>query len=240
MQELNRLLARLDRAFSIQRAFIADAAHELRSPLTAVRLQLQLLDRATDESATHEARAHLGEAVDRAAHLIEQLLTLARNEPRDAPSGLGPISLEAPAIEAIADTHALAQSRDIDVELRSQAGAQVAGDAAALRTLMRNLIDKRGSLHAEHGKVRVNITNSERGAALEGHRHGPWHPRSRSGTRVRPLLPPRGRPRRRQRARARHRQGHRRASRSHDHAWRRGRRGPAGHGDVSAAALRFI
>src|SRR5579872_1702343 len=67
---LNRLLARLQAAFALQRAFVADAAHELRSPLTAVRVQLQLLDRAPDEAAHSEARAELGAAVERAIHLV--------------------------------------------------------------------------------------------------------------------------------------------------------------------------
>ncbi|HMD27591.1 MAG TPA: histidine kinase dimerization/phospho-acceptor domain-containing protein, partial [Steroidobacteraceae bacterium] len=79
--ELNRLLARLQQAFATQRAFISDAAHELRSPLTALRLQLQLLDRAPDESARVEARTRLGLAVERAIHLVEQLLALARSDP---------------------------------------------------------------------------------------------------------------------------------------------------------------
>ena len=176
VQELNRLLARLDRAFSTQRAFIADAAHELRSPLTAVRLQLQLLDRATDESAAREARGHLGEAVDRAAHLIEQLLTLARNEPRDALSELRRIPLEGPAAEAIADTHALAQSRHIELELQSQSGAQVMGDPAALRTLTRNLVDNAVRYTPEGGRVRVTITTSHSGATLEVTDTGPGIP----------------------------------------------------------------
>ncbi|HTB90685.1 MAG TPA: histidine kinase dimerization/phospho-acceptor domain-containing protein, partial [Steroidobacteraceae bacterium] len=79
VSELNRLLERLQRAFSAQRAFISDAAHELRSPLTALRLQLQLLDRAPDETERLEARARLGAAVERAIHLVEQLLALARS-----------------------------------------------------------------------------------------------------------------------------------------------------------------
>ncbi len=167
VHELNRLLARVDRALTNQRAFIADAAHELRSPLTAVRLQLQLLDRATDEGATREARARLGEAVDRAIHMIEQLLTLARNEPRDALSELQPISLEAPAADAISDTHALAESRHVELELRADPGVRVMGDAAALRTLVRNLVDNAVRYTPEQGKVEVRVRATREGATLE-------------------------------------------------------------------------
>ena len=83
VNELNRLLMRLDAAFQTQRAFVADAAHELRSPLTALSLELQLLDRAPDEEARREALANLKAAAARAIHLVEQMLTLARNEPRE-------------------------------------------------------------------------------------------------------------------------------------------------------------
>ena len=85
VEELNRLLARLSAAFASQRAFVADAAHELRSPLTALSLQLQLLERARDEPERELATTRLRAAIDRATHLVSQLLTLARNEPEGAP-----------------------------------------------------------------------------------------------------------------------------------------------------------
>jgi len=114
--ELNRLLDRLRDAFAAQRHFIADAAHELRSPLTALRLQMQLLERAPDEAARSEARTRLGEAVERAIHLVEQLLALARSEPMEAPA-FERVDLEAVTAKAIADTHALATARHIDLSL---------------------------------------------------------------------------------------------------------------------------
>ena len=174
--ELNRLLARVDSAFSNQRAFIADAAHELRSPLTAVRLQLQLLDRATDPAAAREARARLTEAVDRAAHMIEQLLTLARSEPRDTAGDLKPVPLETPAAEAISDTHALAQSRHIELELRAEADVWVRGDPPALRTLVRNLVDNAVRYTPEQGKVEIRIGSTAAGATLEVLDTGPGIP----------------------------------------------------------------
>ncbi len=77
---LNGLLDRLARSLELQRAFVADAAHELRSPLTALKLQLQLIRRAPDDAARADAIQALGEGIDRAVRLVEQLLTLARSE----------------------------------------------------------------------------------------------------------------------------------------------------------------
>jgi len=176
VQELNRLLERLNAAFQRQRAFIADAAHELRSPLTAVRLDLQLLDRAPDEAARLVARANLGAAVDRAIHLLEQLLTLARNEPRDEPDELSQISLEAAAASGIADTHALATARHIDLGLDADPKAVVSGDGDALRTLVRNLVDNAVRYTPEGGRVSVRIRNTAAGALLEVADTGPGIP----------------------------------------------------------------
>ena len=72
---LDALLQRLGESLDTQRAFVADAAHELRSPLTALKLQLQMLKRA--ENGDDRSAA----SIERAARLVEQLLTLARTEP---------------------------------------------------------------------------------------------------------------------------------------------------------------
>ncbi|MGO9513305.1 MAG: ATP-binding protein [Steroidobacteraceae bacterium] len=176
VEELNRLLVRLHAAFQTQRAFIADAAHELRSPLTAVRLELQLLDRAPDESARLEARANLGAAVERAIHLVEQLLTLARNEPRDERGELAPTALEAAAAEGIADTHALAMARHIDLGLEAEPDSVVRGDRDALRTLVRNLVDNAVRYTPPGGRVQVRTRKTSAGAVLEVADSGPGIP----------------------------------------------------------------
>lgn len=168
VNELNRLLTRLNAAFQTQRAFVADAAHELRSPLTALRLELQLLDRAPDEAARYEARANLGAAVERAIHLVGQLLTLARNEPREPVGELTAIALEQPVAEGIADVHALAAARGIELTLEADP-AVVQGDREALRTLVRNLVDNAVRYTPEGGRVRVRT----RGGALSGVRAEP-------------------------------------------------------------------
>jgi signal transduction histidine kinase len=174
---LNRLLLRLHAAFQAQRAFVADAAHELRSPLTAVRLQLQLLDRAPDEAARREARANLGAAVDRAIHLVEQLLTLARSEPREEAGEWSAIPLEQATADGIADANALAVARRIDLGLEAEPAA-VQGDRDALRVLVRNLVDNAVRYTPEGGQVRVSTRQQTSGATLEVVDTGPGIPSS--------------------------------------------------------------
>jgi signal transduction histidine kinase len=171
--ELNRLLMRLSAAFRTQRAFVADAAHELRSPLTALSLELQLLDRAPDETARHEARANLGAAVQRAIHLVEQLLTLARNEPREPGGPLPSIALEQPIGDGIADAHPLAAARHVELSLDADS-AMVRGDREALRALVRNLVDNAVRHSPEGGCVRVSIRGAP--AVLEVADSGPGIP----------------------------------------------------------------
>ncbi|HEX3848970.1 MAG TPA: ATP-binding protein [Steroidobacteraceae bacterium] len=171
VDELNRLLDRLQESFAAQRAFIADAAHELRSPLTALRLQLQLFDRAPDDAARSIARVGLGGAVERSIHLVEQLLTLARSEPQELAPSAQNVDLRSIAAQAIADTHPLASARSIELSLDGESPAFIRGDADALRALVRNLVDNavrysppggsvRVRCEAQAGRVRLRVTDS--------------------------------------------------------------------------------
>jgi signal transduction histidine kinase len=173
VSELNRLLARLQEAFDTQRAFISDAAHELRSPLTALRLQLQLLDRAPDESARLEARARLGAAVERAIHLVEQLLTLARSDPQETGVDFKPVDLAAAAAQGITDTHDFALARNIELGLEAAPGILIAGDVEALRTLVRNLVDNAVRYSSAPGSVQVRVHSTAKSAVLEVSDRGP-------------------------------------------------------------------
>jgi signal transduction histidine kinase len=172
VNELNRLLVRLNAAFQTQRAFVADAAHELRSPLTALSLELQLLDRAPDEAARREARNNLGAAVGRAIHLVEQLLTLARNEPREPAGELPNIHLEDAVVGGIADAHALAAARHVELSLEA-VPARVRGDREALRMLVRNLVDNAVRHTPAGGGVRVRVRVRTRSGARDAGRSEP-------------------------------------------------------------------
>jgi two-component system OmpR family sensor kinase len=172
---LNGLMARLGDALSQQRQFIADAAHELRTPLTALRMQLQLAERAG--SAEERARAHatLGEGIARASRLVEQLLTLARADP-DAPAAArARVDLGALAGEVLESQRAAAEARGLALVPRTDPGVVVEGDPAALRALVENLVDN-ALRYTPAGTVTVRAFRREGHAMLEVEDTGPGIP----------------------------------------------------------------
>ena len=158
---INGLLVRLDQALQTQRAFVADAAHELRSPLTALKLQWQLLRRSSDEVTRTEAVNALGEGIERAARLVEQLLVLARSEPQPAsvPGVAAPVEMVEVARRVLVAMLPLAQARQTQLELDADGtgSSTVMGDAAALEALVRNVVDNAIRYSPPASRVRVEV-----------------------------------------------------------------------------------
>lgn len=141
---LNGLMQRFDEALQAQRSFVADAAHELRSPLTALKLQLQLVERADSDAARGAALRKLHERLDRATHLVRQMLSLARHEAALAEGQLKTVDLSQLLEAAVVDHSALADSRGIDLGVVAPAQGQplqIEADPDALQVLLNNLID---------------------------------------------------------------------------------------------------
>ena len=172
---LNALLARLSSSLDSQRAFVADAAHELRSPLTALKLQLELLRRADDAETREAARIAIGEGIGRASRLVEQLLALARSEP-DAVLPVERVDLAAVARQAIDDTTPFADSRSVSITLIAHGGACVKGDPVALNLLVRNLVDNAVRYSPTASRVEVRVRQQSGEVVLEVDDAGPGIP----------------------------------------------------------------
>ncbi|MFG6448113.1 ATP-binding protein [Roseateles sp. BYS180W] len=162
VREFNQLLARLQQAFDAQQQFVADAAHELRSPLAALKLQLEALRRAADATSQAAAQDRLGQGIDRAARLVEQLLALARQDS----AALGSpqtLALDALCREAVVEASTLAQHRGLDLGLGRCDALSVAGQPQALRMLLRNVLDNA----IKYGRQRADLSLvAEGGEAL--------------------------------------------------------------------------
>ena len=172
---LNALLERLRQSFEAQRAFVADAAHELRSPLTALKLQLELLQRAGDEPDRAAARGALGAGIERATRLVEQLLALARTEP-DAPAKRERVDLAESARGVIADTVPFAESRGISFAFDAETPAVIDADPQALGLLLRNLIDNAARYSPAGSQVDVGVAAGAHGVLLHVDDAGPGIP----------------------------------------------------------------
>lgn len=165
VRSLNDLLARLTATHERERAFMADAAHELRTPLTALHLQLGALARAGTEAERTEAMGKLSEGVQRAIRLVEQMLALARQEPRAEPVRTR-FALDELAREVVAELVPLADARRIDLGVPEAQSVLVQGDRDSVATMIRNLVDNAVRYTPEGGRVDVSVEHSAPAQAL--------------------------------------------------------------------------
>ncbi|MCY1347783.1 Sensor protein QseC [compost metagenome] len=167
---LNQLLARLSHAIDTQRAFVADAAHALRTPLAALQLQAQLVERAGSGAAREEAVMKLRQGLERLTHLVTQLLTLARQEPGAVTPPREPVELRALATGVVAELAQAALDRDIDLGVDGDADAAPAivhGDADALRILLTNLLDNALAYIPAGSRIDVQVARGRDGRSVE-------------------------------------------------------------------------
>ena len=165
VDELNLLFGRVRGAFDAQKNFVADAAHELRSPLTALKLQAQALRRSDDAPGEREAGvARLNQGIDRAIRLVEQLLTLAREEAsaaQPAPPG-DLLDLREIVTNAVSDVLTQASQKHIDLGLlegQQTAPVFLSGEPEALRMMLRNLLENAVKYTPDAGRVDVLLHN---------------------------------------------------------------------------------
>jgi two-component system OmpR family sensor kinase len=139
--QINALLGRLASSLDGQRRFLADAAHELRSPVAALALQAQLAERAQPGPARAEAFRELGRGIERARRLVQQLLDYARLEPGIQPAPHSPVDLARVARAEVGANSARAEELGVDLGADAPVPVVLAGSEAELRSLAANLLD---------------------------------------------------------------------------------------------------
>jgi signal transduction histidine kinase len=173
---INDLMARLGSALALQRNFLADAAHELRTPIAALRLQLQLLERASGEAPRAAALGELRAGIARAQHLVEQLLQLSRLGPETPALKRETVDLAELARSTVANFSARADEQGVDLGAVAKGAAIVEGDAQQLSILLNNLVDNAVRHTPAGGRVDVSAGQREGRPCLSVSDSGPGIP----------------------------------------------------------------
>ena len=172
MRALNRLVGRVAAALDTERRFTADAAHELRTPLAALRVQAQVARGAKDHTARERALDQVLAGVDRLNHLVEQLLTLARLEPDAAADDFAQLELDRIAESVCAELAPAALARGQTLTLEAEP-APMWGNAVWLAVLVRNLVDNALRYTPASGQVVVSVAVTDAGVCLQVADDGP-------------------------------------------------------------------
>lgn len=160
---MNELFAGITRALENERRFTADAAHELRTPLAALKAQAQVAQAAMDGGERQRALAQIVTGCDRATHLVEQMLTLARLDAEVAAT-LESLALRPLAEEVLSALAGEAIAHNCDLIL-AEGEANVRGNTTLLRALLRNLVAN-ALAHGAPARIEVAIVATEDGTLL--------------------------------------------------------------------------
>ena len=147
---INSLLARMRHLMDQQRRFVADAAHELRTPVTALSLQAENLNSIELPEEARERVAALRQGIHRTKHLLEQLLAVARYEAKPFSDEMQQVPLDQVAKQVAADLLPQAVDRGIDLGFEIVEAVTVRGEPVMLATMIRNLIEN-ALRHTPHG-----------------------------------------------------------------------------------------
>lgn len=176
VERLNALLARVAATLENERRFTSDAAHELRTPLAALKTQLQVAQGAADGGEREQAIAKAIAAGDRATRLVEQLLTLARLEHDTWKNLVEAVDLHRLAAQALSESAQAAADKKIRLSLEGEPGLTIAGHAGLLAILLRNLIDNALRYSPPDTDVTVGVHRMAGQVWLEVQDQGPGIP----------------------------------------------------------------
>lgn len=172
VSEINQLLSRVGQSVALQRRFVADAAHELRSPLTALSLQAELLGAADMSPQAKQRLDILQRGLSRSRALLEQLLALARARESDG-GPVGDISFEHVFRQVLEDLIPLAHDKRIDVGVVGNARAMVSASEMDLRILVKNVVENAIRYTPQGGRVDLSVQIDDGQVVLQVDDTGP-------------------------------------------------------------------
>ena len=177
VDELNRLLLRLKQTLDREQRFASDAAHELRTPLAALRTHAQVALKATDNPAVITALGKVMTGVERSTHVVQQLLTLSRLVPGSSLDNQTDTDVVNIARETISDIIPIALEKNIDLSLEAeQEHIHITANGITLGIMMRNLVDNAIRYTPDNGKVVVAIFEDMTSVTLQVTDNGPGIP----------------------------------------------------------------
>jgi len=157
-EAFNSMLGRMQHNMDAQRRFISDAAHQMRTPLTGLKMQAQLAMRENDPGQLRYALQNISSSVDRASHLVNQLLSLARAEASEhSETALIPVDLEKLLHEIVETWVVRALDRRIDLGYEPTEPVFVLGNAFLLREMINNLLDNALRYTPDEGRVTARV-----------------------------------------------------------------------------------
>lgn len=165
VQAINRLLSRVNQLLLQQRRFVADAAHELRSPLAAISIQAENLASATSLEMMHERLRSLQAGIQRTRQLAEQLLNLAKTQTSEPVSA--EVNVSVMARELIAEYLLRAEAKEIDLGLDEKENIVLQGSADALRLILSNALDNAIKYTPRGGEVTLHLYTNASSAIIE-------------------------------------------------------------------------
>jgi two-component system OmpR family sensor kinase len=172
---INRLLGRVDQSIAMQRRFVADAAHELRSPLTALLLQAERLADAEMSADAHKKLKTLRQGIERSRTLLDQMLTLARAQASNITSNTA-VSVLQIYRQVLEDMMPLAELKGIDIGVVSELDAHVPINEADMKTLVKNLVDNAIRYTPSDGRIDLSVLATKEQVTLVVEDNGPGIP----------------------------------------------------------------
>lgn len=176
VQSINSFIRRLSDALEREKRFSADAAHELRTPISALKLQLHNLEQEVVQDS--DAMQQLQSGVERMKHLVEQLLSLYRSSPEQFAANCRSVDLHAITQGMIARLYPLYEARRQLLELEGEGPLPINGDHFALETMVANLLTNANKYSPIGGNVRLRVGRASNNTYLEVEDSGPGIPES--------------------------------------------------------------